>query len=139
MFLNRLVHQQSTAWIIASWIVLAALTADAINLDDLIPGVYVAHDEVEATSPDLSFSMTFAGSFQSAHRSSNIAQTNHDGSGKTGRDPRIVFDEDSPSEAVEPFETMLLAIFVDMSEQTAMPEATQTASPLHLLNCTLLI
>ena len=128
MFLNRLVHQQSTAWIIASWIVLAALTADAINLDDLIPGVYVAHDEVEA-----------AGSFQSAHRSCNIARTNNNGSSKTGRDQRIVFDEDSPSEAAEPFEALLLAIFLDIGGQSTMHEGVQTASPLHLLHCSLLI
>ncbi len=137
--MNRLALQRSPWWIIASWLIVVTLTADAINLDDLVPGVYVAHDEVEASSLISGLSVTRPGVAPARHLPSKFSQTRsraHNGSGKAAR---IVFDEDSPSEAAKPIEISLHPININPDEQAALVVRGGPENPLHHLHCILLI
>lgn len=137
--MNRLVLQRSTWWPIASWLIVAFLTADAINLDDLVPGVYVAHDEIEVSSPAPGFSITRPGVLAARQRSSKFSTTRSGANDKSGTAARIVFDEDSPSEAAKAVESSLHPIAFNTDEQSAVLERGGSESPLHLLHCMLLI
>ncbi len=137
--MSRFVSHRSGWSLFASWLIVVALTADAINLDDLVPGVYVAHDEVEASSPAPGFSITRPGVLPAHYKTSRYLQTHARSLGKSGVASRIVFDEDSPSEAAKPIEISLHPIALAGDEQSFFLEGGGTESPLHLLHCALLI
>ena len=139
LIMNRLVQQRATWWVLASWLVVLSVTADSINLDDLVPGVYVAHDEVEATSLAPGLSITHPGVLPAQRGASKVSHTRSSSRDRSGVATRIVFDEDSPSEAARPVEITLSPVTLSVDEQSATFQGSGSESPLHLLYCSLLI
>ncbi len=136
--MTDLVHKRSAGFFLAAWFLMAALFADGVNLDDLLPGTFVIHDSDDAVqsvlvsprSPDRHASQPSP--FQTRHLSQAAKSS-------SSRSVRIVFDEDSPSEAADPLGSGVVAITPVFDDQPVNPSEIAAAGPLHLLNCTLLI
>ena len=118
---------------------MAVLFADGINLDDLLPGRFVIHDQDDAVQA--SFVPI------SAQPSSPPALGGSDGR-RLGSKPaetrpskilRIVFDEDSPSEAAGPLGSVFVAFASVVDDQAVSTSQSTPSSLLHLLHCALLI
>ncbi len=138
--MNQFVSRRSWVYLMLAWILVSALAADAFNLDDLIPGAIVLHDDDDC----LSFTqlMTVGNHLQGAssprHRTVSAKGT-QSGTGSGNSHTILAIDEDSPSLANDPLgpvpmESVLCADDFVISETAATP-----SNPIHLLNCTLLI
>ncbi len=132
-----LVHRRSAGFLLAAWFLMAALFADGVNLDDLVPGTFVIHD-----SDDTVQSVFFTVS-QERHSSQNDSfhakQVARASAKASGRSFRIVFDEDSPSEAADPLGSDFVAIAPVCDDQPVTVTGGTSTGLLHLLHCTLLI
>ncbi len=136
--MNRLAKSGSTAFLIMSWFFVASLFADGANLDDLIPGRLVMHDDEDALSalPSVSEATHIPGS-PAHHAKMSLPR-------ETGRPPgsaplRVMVDQDSPSLAPDmepPLEgTMALAAMNEALRENLPP----TGDDLYLRFRTLLI
>jgi hypothetical protein len=137
--MNILIRQRSASFLLIGWCLVAALFADGINLDDLLPGRFVIHDQDDAVQASL---------VPLAAQSTSDAGPGSSGAPRVGSKPsetqslkflRFVFDEDSPSEPAGPLVSVIVP-FTPVAENQAASLSTSTSSSLlHLLHCALLI
>ena len=118
---------------------MAVLFADGINLDDLLPGRFVIHDQDDAVQA----SFVPVSASHSARPLLHGANGNQLAETSSGTLPskilRIVFDEDSPSEAAGPLGSVFVAFASVVDDQTVSTSQSKPSSLLHLLHCALLI
>lgn len=133
----RLFQRRKTLALVGAWFVVVALTADAMNLDDLCPGVYVVHDDADAVDASAGLSASMTGPCAHVPGPSKVRQN----ASLPGKNPavRIVFDEDSPSEAAQTFESSFFTENFKPDAQTIAPEDALPGTSLLLLHCTLII
>ncbi len=135
--MTHFVHKRSAGFLLAAWLLMAALFADGVNLDDLVPGTFVIHDS-DDTVQSVFFTLSQARHSHQNHpfHAKQVARASKTSS---GRSFRIVFDEDSPSEAADPLGSGFVAIAPVFDDQPVGVETKAEPGPLHLLFCTLLI
>lgn len=129
-------------FLIFSWLFIATMFADGANLDDLIPGGVVLHDDEDAVSPPASGSdatnFSSSGAAPNRHFSVHLVPQNS----RSASQPlslRVMVDQDSPSLApdVHPFFERISAIAGKM--QSLLDRAPSGADDLYLRLRTLLI
>jgi hypothetical protein len=135
--MNSFTQKKSLFFFLYTWLFIAALFADAANLDDLMPSTIVLHsdeDSVSLLSFGLSFNTPQNCPAMPFHSPKNRGTTHKVLVGGA----RIIYDQDSSSLAAGPMlASELITLFLRQKEiQPAIP---QTTSLLHIRFSTLLI
>lgn len=104
--MNRFVKSQSVLSYLVAWFFVAALFCDGANLDDLLPGCIVLHDDDEVASGDRAASSDDAAfAFQELHQSQRTCTARQSAPFCPAR-YRVILDQDSPSLAALGFQSV---------------------------------
>ena len=135
--MNKFAAHKSVLFFILTWVFIAALFADSANLDDLLPGSIVMHDDEDAVSPASAELLCINASslaivpLSFAHKPSRATP-----------DPipvRFIVDQDSPSlPAVYPVDTSCSAP-ITADPAVVVDHQIPLRGSLYLRYCTLLI
>ena len=139
--MNRFAKSNSIIFVLLTWTFAWALFADGANLDDLIPGKVVLHDDEDMVSQQ---SMESAASaLVCANVNPHAIRHIPPNGGAQKQDPipagRVIVDQDSPSLAAD---HLIGKVFSEESvtpEESAVVAHLALAEELHLRLCTLLI
>ncbi len=138
--MNRFVSRRSSLFFLLAWLLITALTGDAFNLDDLIPGTFVIHDEDDCLSVDQIVLNHGSLSTAPVHHPGTIAPIKAANGGATKNShATLAIDQDSPSLANDPLGPVPLESVLCVDEYVTSQESVTSSEPLHLLHCTLLI
>jgi hypothetical protein len=140
--MNRFVARRSLLFFIATGLIAVGLFADGINLDDLLPGSYVVHDDDDnpfgagySASPVLPAAPAARHQIPCQHQGNPQSKDSHSSHVLL----QIVFDQDSPSLASDPLAIQVTdPMFLSDRQQIAAHQFS-SGTPLHLLIRVLLI
>ncbi len=140
--MNTIAHSRSPLFLVIGWILLLSSFADGANLDDLLPGAVVMHDDEEClASLPSQFSLPFASPYSSHW------QVDHPGTraskqtwpASSQKSFRIFTDQDSPSLAADHISSVDRVVTPASDVQQSVYSHTSTDESLFLQHCTLLI
>jgi hypothetical protein len=137
--MNRFVQSRSLFFSIVVWCFVTALFCDATDLDDLLHGIVVLHDDEEITAID---SCVYYGSDTTRHaeRRERTGLTQLEQSGPPSRlSVRLVIDQDSPSLAADESQTVFESLFAIQDSSTPSSDIQLPTELLHIRSHSLLI
>jgi hypothetical protein len=123
------------------WVFMAATAVDAANLDDLIPGVMVLHDDEDGlTGGGLSTALTNEDQSPTPLLPAVPHHNDRHQNRKTPSAPlRVIFDQDSPSLAADVDRVAFESIILTPHDPLPSERIPVACEALHLRLCTLLI
>ena len=139
--MNRSASSNSLFFVLFTWIFACALFADGTNLDDLISGSFVLHDDEDMVSQQTMESAVSALASASAIPRSLRHLPAGNGTQKQVPLPagRVIVDQDSPSLAADHLIGKVFSGEAVAPEESAIAAHFTLAEELHLRFCALLI
>ncbi len=136
LMISRLRKTSSLAFTIALWVFAATMFADAANVDDLLSGRVVFHDdESDASVP---FMVASAGTSATGHADHGPFSLKKTGEGKQ-LTLRIVYDQDSPSLPADHIIARDLCFYLPFDAPLLHAGAILSHEAIHIRLCTLLL